>query len=264
MSNHAGDILTRVCETYANLRSYRDVGESLTEFWNDDCTRVTHRSLLAIATRYHRPDRFFFEFCDRGPAQYDNAKHVVWMQGPRVRTWWSDKWDDVDEDRDIATAIARATGISSGTACWIARLLGLEQCGSAEITRAIDAVILGTETIEEVPCWHIEYADSRHPPYRYQIWIEEESGLIRRMFEPIGEQTPPLTPEQIRRRTDEFEERMSQLGPEDPLREAYQSMIENWRQNKPLVQTSQTIWWRPEANPVLTDADFEFDPSREK
>jgi hypothetical protein len=57
---------------------------------------------------------------------------------------------------------------------------------------------------------------------------------------------------------------MSELDPDSPLREAYKEMMADREQNKPPTPTSQTIWWRPEANPVLTDADFEFDPSLEK
>lgn len=265
MPPSASDILASVCETYANLGSYRDVGESLTEFWNDDCTRITQRKMLGIATRYRRPDHFYFEFRDRGPAHYDSSKHVVWMQGPRVRVWWSARWDDVEEeDRGISMAIAGATGISSGTACWIGRLLRIEDTHPPDLAKVVDAILLGEELIENVPCWHIEYAERRHPPYRYQIWIEKGSNLIRRLFEPVGEKTPPLTPGQIQLMKAEFAERMSELGQEDPLREAYKRMLDDREQNNPLPHTSQTIWWRPEANPVLTDADFEFDPSLEK
>jgi len=264
MPPNASDILASVCETYANLGSYRDVGESLTEFWNDACTRTTHRSMLGIATRWRRPDHFYFEFRDRGPAHYDNSKHVVWMQGPRVRTWWSANWDEVEEEgRGISMAIAGATGISSGTACWIARLLGLEGCGEADLTDAIDAVILGDEMIEDRPCWHIEYAERIHPPYRYQIWIEKESHLVRKMFEPIGDQMSGPTPAQLQMMRVELEARVAELGPDSPLRRVYKEMMDDREQGKRSAKTTQTIWWRPEANPVLTDTDFAFDPSKE-
>src|SRR4029079_1550033 len=86
----ASDVLSRVGETLAFCRSYRDEGERTTVFihgrwpWN----RQTARTRFKTAVR--RPDRFFFEYSEVGfGPESEWVRGTVWADSSGTYTWWT-------------------------------------------------------------------------------------------------------------------------------------------------------------------------------
>jgi hypothetical protein len=75
----ASEILALLAKTYHDCKSYADSGVVRTIFVTPDGgTRTADKP---FKTAFVRPDRFRFEFEDKGPGGDQSIRYIVWRQG---------------------------------------------------------------------------------------------------------------------------------------------------------------------------------------
>jgi hypothetical protein len=181
----APDILQRMAATYAGCRSYRDAGVVQNTFTSkgegsaagalDHAGRVTHSS-LAFRTVFVRPGKFRFEYTQGSFGRLH--RFIIWEDGADVRTWWDIK-PGVERVGSLMRAIAGGTGISSGSAHTVPRMLMPLQIGGAVLaTDLAQPERLPDESLDDVPCFVVKghFVDSERT-----IWLDQQSFLVRQM-----------------------------------------------------------------------------------
>jgi hypothetical protein len=137
-----------------------------------------------FATLYKSPTLFRFEFSR--PHPYPPLRHVVTKQVvgfdgsvAYAKTEQYKKTPRIEARENLDMAIAGATGISSGAAHTIGRLL-LRQVTGLSISDLIDTRLREDQAINGVPCYCIS---ARHPRSggELEYVIEKNSLLIRRV-----------------------------------------------------------------------------------
>jgi len=159
-------LLALMAQTYQTSRSYRDTGVATIAlpFGTEE---------RPFRTAFVRPDKFRFEFADRG------KRYILWRSGSQVRTWW-------DLDRGVQTvdsleiAVAGATGVSARTAHTIPALLMPNEIGGRRLSELSSLSRLPDEAVGPTPCYRIQghVAGSTQT-----IWLEKTSYLVRRIEE---------------------------------------------------------------------------------
>jgi outer membrane lipoprotein-sorting protein len=159
-------LLALMARTYQMSRSYRDTGVAT-------ITLPFGTEERPFRTAFVRPDKFRFEFADRG------KRYILWRSGSQVRTWW-------DLDRGVQTAdslelaVAGATGVSGRTAHTIPALLMPNEIGGRRLFELSGLSRLPDDVVGPKPCYRIQghVAGSTQT-----IWLEKSSYLVRRIEE---------------------------------------------------------------------------------
>ncbi len=170
----ADDLLARMVQRYAAARSYEDRGSVTTVFTRDDGRSFT--TGRRFRTAFVRPDEFRFEFVD----ELDMAvtkRFIVWKHGLAVRRFW-DPHGDVEYPSSLSLALAGATGVSSGSAHVVPRLLLPDEVGGRSLADMTRLERLEDADCDGAPCARIAgfYAGERRT-----IWIELGTLLLRRI-----------------------------------------------------------------------------------
>jgi len=168
----AQQILDRMAKVYANCKSYRDSGVVNTLFIDARGNRTVEK---LFTTAFIRPDRFRFEYKEK--RSWGREPHrVVWRQGEEVQML-ADLKPGSEKVESLAMAVARAAGVSSGSAHKIPALL-LPEIGGRRLTDIAEAHRTGDAKIGEADCFRVEgkYADSP-----VTLWIDQASFLVRRV-----------------------------------------------------------------------------------
>ena len=170
---------------YTRMRSYRDEGVVRTDL-------PPHSSLeTRFDTAFSAPDLFRFSFAR--PHPYPPLSHVisrciVGSDGAQAYLWTRHA-DDVPKlwvDSDVSTVVAGATGISSGAAHTIARLL-LPRVGGWALDQMRDLSVVGEVQIGGIACHKVAGSNPRGEPC--EIVVEVESLLLRRLSHGPGQLT---------------------------------------------------------------------------
>lgn len=167
----ARQLLRRVEERYAGLRSYSDRG----------CVFETYHSRLKVTSRrpfettFARPATFRFEYTEsKLPAL--TTRYVIWTEGGAVRSWGT-VHPKVETYRSIRFAAGAAGGVSRGSSTMIPSLL----LGSGVwITRVEKARVVGSQRLSDgTACYLVGGEDRRGDPVR--IWVDMATLAIRRV-----------------------------------------------------------------------------------
>lgn len=166
----ASQLLRRVEERYAGLRSYSDRG----------CVFQTFRSKVKFTVRrpfettFARPSTFRFEYTER--TLWAPSRHVIWTEGGGVRSWWTIK-PKVETYRSIRFAVGVAGGVSGGSSALIPSLLLAE---GPWITRIKQPRVAGRQRLSDgTACYVVEGEDG--PGDHVRIWIDTATLAIRRV-----------------------------------------------------------------------------------
>jgi hypothetical protein len=164
-------LLERAAEVYGGIHSYTDQGvttEVLTQGEDRTMTRMTFR------TAFVRPDRFRYEFKN----DLTGERLVIRQENAEAKVFWSG--DGQVTTTSFPLAMARATGVSRGTAVLIPHMLlpGLIQ--SWGLTDMEDAKESGEEVLAGVRCLRIDGFQSGSP---VAVWLDCQDLLVRRVLQ---------------------------------------------------------------------------------
>jgi hypothetical protein len=179
-ANHAKALLEEVAARYASITSYSDCGAVHTQLIENDRMFTT-----IFSTLYKKPSLYRFEF-ERPhpypPVQNIVTRNAVVFDGTRAYTWKQTGTDAPQTEfaENFSLAIAAATGVSSGSAHRIGRLLipamgGLSILDLVDLRQGMDTVVDGT------PCYSVA---ARYPKCAIpdmEFVIEKDALLIRRI-----------------------------------------------------------------------------------
>jgi hypothetical protein len=198
-AGEAETLLGNVVQKYASLKSYQDRGSvSRVIGVSDSDSDTPYRT--DFTTAYQSPSLFRFAFSLPNP--YPPLSHIVTkcvvgfdgsvayfaMKGP-------DKPVDFRTTDSLNLAIARATGISSGSAHTIGQLL-LPDISGLSMLDLVGARLLADTTINDIQCYSIS---AQHPRGgESQFSIEKDSLLLRRVRTTLSAEAGPVVSEEVR------------------------------------------------------------------
>ncbi len=161
----ADEIIRTMAATYAAASSYLDRGIATSKF-----------GTKSFETAYVRPDQFRFEYREAA----DPARaYVIWSNGAQTLSQWYATPGIVDDHNDLGRAIAAATGVSSGTAMTISKLLLPQIISGFALTQLDELTLEGDERVAGHDCWRV--AGSHPRGGRYVLWIDRTSHLLRQL-----------------------------------------------------------------------------------
>jgi hypothetical protein len=179
-ADHAKALLEEVAARYASITSYSDCGAVHTQLIDNDRMFTT-----IFSTLYKEPSLYRFEF-ERPhpypPLQNIITRNAVVFDGSTAYTWKQTGTDAPQTEfaENFSLAIAAATGVSSGSAHRIGRLLipaigGLSILDLVDLRQGMDTVVDG------IPCYSVaaRYPKSATPDMEFVI--EKDTLLIRRI-----------------------------------------------------------------------------------
>lgn len=168
-------IVAKSARTYAEARSYRDVGEVKLVF-TDALGRHTQRKLFS--TMFVRPKLFRFEFTERD--SFDEPKvFVLWSDASpdRAKTWWTIQ--PKVKETTLPMAVGAAAGISSRSSLTIPRLLMPEAIAGQSLTDLKGLKSVGEDIVDGALCDRIE---GTNPGGDVEtVWIDRASSLVRKV-----------------------------------------------------------------------------------
>lgn len=191
-------LVAELVATYGKVATYADHGFVTTGYTENGIRKTT--STRSFETRFVRGQRFAFDLRNEdAPSQ----GRVIWSDGSHTYDRSFDPARTFDHGADLALAISLATKPSNGTAFTIPRLLVPEKLTGAAITDLTDLALLGTEPVDDHPCWIVRGMRERDGEReQVELAIDQRLRLIRRVV--IGEldsalvatYTPELAPAQ--------------------------------------------------------------------
>ncbi len=167
-------ILDGAAATYAACDTYRDEGLVTTTFIDEDGERVVEKP---FKTAFVRTDRFRFEYSERD-GDTETTQFVVWSDGEGAYVWAGFE-PDVRRYRSMSNGVAAATGVSSGSAHTVPRLLMPDDIGGFALSELEEVEMLGEEQIDGVTTSKIQ--GKKECDGWWTLWIDKESGLLRRL-----------------------------------------------------------------------------------
>jgi hypothetical protein len=182
----APDVLRAAVERYAALGAYSDTGEVMTRI---AATGTVHR--ITFSTLYQRPSFFRFTFFNphpHPPLGHLVTEHSVGYDGTVGYSVAKRPDGAVDRKSPISleAAVARATGISSGSAHTIGRLL-LPKVHGLGLLDLVDAHRGDDVLIEGKSCYSVTARSPKGYRRQEELWIEKDSYLLRRRITRSGQ-----------------------------------------------------------------------------
>ena len=179
-ADHAKALLEEVAARYTSMTSYSDCGAVHTQLIDNDRMFTT-----IFSTLYKKPSLYRFEF--ERPHPYPPLQNIITRRAVVFdgSTAYTRKQTGTDAPQakcaeSLSLAIAGATGVSSGSAHRIGRLLipamgGLSILDLVDLRQGMDTVVDGT------PCHSVaaRYPKSATPDMEFVI--ENDTLLIRRI-----------------------------------------------------------------------------------
>jgi len=171
----ATPIVAAMAAAYIHATSYVDKGRVRKTFIQGQDRRLV---VKPFTTAFVRSDKFRFEF--RTDNDDPKQAYVIWSDGVRTVTRWYIR-PGLEVKRDLDHAVAGATGVSSGSAHTVPRLLLPDVVSGFALTELTDLRLAGSEALDGHMCWKII---GRHPDAKTDttLWIDQRSHLLRRMF----------------------------------------------------------------------------------
>jgi hypothetical protein len=187
-SMSARQVLDRSAKVYASCSSYLDEGQvkdlyiQKDNIQRDNIQRDNRQrtTIKPFSTAFVRPAQFRFEFKNRrGEEEWDSF--IAWQNGEHIILRSALHVGDKNEP-DLITPIARLTGISSGSALTIPRLLMpyLLNAGRS-IMSLTELKPVAEESLDAVAAYRIEGKDFQGTPVT--LWIDKERLLILKIYQ---------------------------------------------------------------------------------
>lgn len=175
---------------YVSLSTYQDEGIVVSRY--DDAVTRGQIERLPFQTLFKRPNLFRFEWAEFSSIAH-GTRSVIWSNGKEAFTYWEP--DTYEKNTDLESAIAGATGISSGAAYTVSHLL-MELSGSNLLTLE-NLSLAGEEEFERVLCYHLK---GKHPNGTlFELWIGKSDLLVRKLRKEINLVGYSTTEEEIHR-----------------------------------------------------------------
>ena len=179
-ADHAKALLEEVAARYTSMTSYSDCGAVHTQLIDNDRMFTT-----IFSTLYKKPSLYRFEF-ERPhpypPLQKIITRHAVVFDGSTAYTRKQTGTDAPQSEfaENFSLAIAAATGVSSGSAHRIGRLL-IPAIGGLSILDLVDLRLSMDTVVDGTPCHSVaaRYPKSATPDMEFVI--ENDTLLIRRI-----------------------------------------------------------------------------------
>ncbi|HUK13022.1 MAG TPA: hypothetical protein VLW17_06940 [Thermoanaerobaculaceae bacterium] len=182
-------ILLTMKKRYAACRSYRDTGVLRTAQIIEGGRSGAE---LPFATAFVRPNKFRFQFTDRGLGERSSV-YVVWMDGAELRSWWDAK-PGVREPESLQAALDAAAGITGGASIRIPGMLLPALVGAGAPLAAAERIDDGDD--RGAACFRIK-GKTRPTPYTttmsgrqltvrdetVTLWIDRVGYLLRKVEE---------------------------------------------------------------------------------
>ena len=169
----ARELLERMSHVYGVCRSYQDVGRTETPTESKGRWSATPQTFRTV---FVRPDRFRFEFWERG------KRYVVWRHGADVRTWW-DLEPIVERPASLHEALGPAIGVTARTANTIAVLLMRDELsGWSRLNELENPSRLPDERLGQTECFRVQ---GRLDGSMRTLWLDKGTLLIRRVEEQL-------------------------------------------------------------------------------
>lgn len=171
-------ILAQMARTYQTLRSYEDEGQVTSVFSRNSGGGFTTKK--PFRTLFTRPKLFRFEYQDLPYGPHPEQRMVIWPQGNAFRTWWTVQPGN-QEANSLEMALAGATGVSSGAAHTIPRLLIPSVVTGWSLTDLTRPCLVGEANVDGVRCYQIKGTDVMGSAQT--VWIEKGTFLVRKIHE---------------------------------------------------------------------------------
>jgi hypothetical protein len=159
---------------YANARTYKDSGEANRTYGNQNQFKIA----TVFKTVYLRDKYLSFGFHNKGKAysfygfQLDSTGTAQEFSFGKLK---------VVEHADIGLLVAGASGVSSGSAHTIPRLLEPVKVGGNHYLKHQQPVfIAGKDSLDGQSCWLLVTRSVESPVAK--VWIDEDSMLIRQII----------------------------------------------------------------------------------
>lgn len=176
--SNATEIIMQLENVYKTCESYSDSGIVKTVFFTNDDKRIDEKP---FTTAFIRPDQFRFEYSSKFPIPgSESMRHIVWANGEDVRTWWDIK-PGAKQMPSLGMAIAAATGVSSGSALTIPRLLMPEVIEAWSVTNLQQTNRIDDAVLDGVDCYRVQGKDKSSRITT--LWISKKTYLIHRIDE---------------------------------------------------------------------------------
>ena len=169
----AAEVVERMANAYADCVTYHDLGSVRTIFVQADGERIVKKP---FRTAFVRPDRFRFEYSEPTRSNSE-SRYIVWSNGEDVQTWW-DITPGILEPQSLEIALARATGVSGGSAHTVPALLMPDQIGGRRLTDVSDARRIEDARLEDIDCFRIQGLLGSSSA---TLWIDKNTSLVRRI-----------------------------------------------------------------------------------
>jgi hypothetical protein len=199
-ADHAKAIVEKVVARYAAMTTYCDSGAVDTHLNDSDPVLST-----TFSTWFRKPSLFRFEF--ERPHAYPPLRHivgrnVVGFDGSEAYNWARMGTDAarMAVKENLSLAIAGATGISSGCAHTIGKLL-MPGIGGRSILELLEMRQDADMPVDGIPCYSVT---AKHPKGGdVRFLIEKEALLVRRVTTERETSGHPSTERRERIRVDE-------------------------------------------------------------
>ncbi len=167
-------LLNRIDSVYANALTYKDSGEVNHTFGAQN----EYKNVTVFKTVYVRDKYLSFRWYEKGEAF--SFYGFQWDSTGTAQKFSFGKLKVVDH-ADIGPLVAGATGVSSGSAHTVSRLLEpVKVGGNHYIRRCQDVFIAGKDTLDGQSCWLLLVGTIESPAMK--VWIDEDM-LIRQITE---------------------------------------------------------------------------------
>jgi outer membrane lipoprotein-sorting protein len=168
------EILGRAERAYATCKTYKDSGFVRTVILPKEGENVV--SEKPFTTAFVRPDRLRFEYKETKP-QGHAMRYLIRMQGEEVVSWW-DIRPGVTTEESLPLALAKATGVSGGSAHIVPSLLLPDGRLGARATDLKEPKRIADDRQDGVDCFRVE---GRFGNATRTLWIAKDTSLLRRV-----------------------------------------------------------------------------------
>ena len=171
----AKQILNKVADAYGKCRSYKDSGESKTEFTMKDGSKAILRTSFRTALRrgaFARKFRFTYR---ENPYERGYSKASVLLHDRNGTFLTQVGGGKFERQETLGTGVARLTGTSSGTAHFLPALLLPDEVGGRKIIEMSDLKPPQIEMVEKSRCYRVEGLYAKE---KMVLWITADSFLI--------------------------------------------------------------------------------------
>jgi hypothetical protein len=166
-------VIKRSERSYASLNTYLDSGKVISDFYSGS---YPHKSAKIFRTAYSDTEGFNFEYYEPNKS---NSLYTVNKKGKTVKTWWG-VTNELTTDRTFSMAIASMTGVSSGVATIVPRLLFPKQLSPGRnIFNSFVPDSSGSEFVNGLPCYKITGKDKQKD--KVTVWVAKSDFLIRKV-----------------------------------------------------------------------------------